>query len=112
MPISSQTNDHNISIISIIGRLDQSQVNELELALNQAIEEVGSHIIVNLTNTNYINSGGLRCLVTGWRTAKKKDHNLVLCGLNNRLQEIFEMVGFDQVFTIYPNQDKAVEALS
>ncbi|MEM7334645.1 MAG: STAS domain-containing protein [Chloroflexota bacterium] len=112
MTISSQTSTHNISHISVTGRLDQSQVKALEAAIQHAIEQEGNNIIVDLSDTNYINSGGLRCLVTGWRNAKQQHHNLVLCGLNSRLQEIFEMVGFDQVFTIYSNPDSAIDKLA
>ena len=58
-------------------------------------------LIVDLTHTTYINSGGLRCLVSAWRRAKAAQGSLSLCGLNERLQEIFTMVGFDKVFTIH-----------
>ena len=109
MSISSQKTAHDISLISVTGRLDQSQVADLEKAINEAIQQDEHDIVIDLSNANYINSGGLRCLVTGWRNVKQLQRNLVLCGLNERLQEIFEMVGFDQVFTIYPSQDTALK---
>jgi anti-sigma B factor antagonist len=43
----------------------------------------------------------LRCLVSAWRRAKAGEGSLVLCGLNERLREIFSMVGFDKVFDIH-----------
>lgn len=91
----------NTWLVGVNGRLDQSQIGELEDTLNKLLEEGHSHLLVDLTNTTYINSGGLRCLVSAWRRAKVVDGSLILCGLNNRLQEIFGMVGFDKVFTIH-----------
>jgi anti-sigma B factor antagonist len=90
-------------LIGVNGRLDQSLNPKLEETLNELLDNNIQHLIVDLTHTTYINSGGLRCLVSAWRRAKANQGSLVLCGLNYRLQEIFAMVGFDKVFTIYDN---------
>ncbi len=88
-------------LIGVNGRLDQSLNLKLEETLNDLLDNGHHHLIVDLTHTTYINSGGLRCLVSAWRRAKATQGTLMLCGLNSRLQEIFAMVGFDKVFTIH-----------
>ena len=88
-------------LIGVNGRLDQSLNPKLEETLNDLFENEHYHIVVDLTHASYINSGGLRCLVSAWRRAKANEGSLSLCGLNNRLQEIFSMVGFDKVFVIH-----------
>lgn len=88
-------------LIGISSRLDQSLTPALETALNELLDNGHIALIVDLTHATYINSGGLRCLVSAWRRAKAGDGALTLCGLNSRLQEIFAMVGFDKVFTIH-----------
>lgn len=98
-------------VVAINGRLDQSLNPTLEQQLAALLDEGKVWLVVDLSQTEYINSGGLRTLVTGWRKAKQQEGNLVLCGLNGRLQEIFRMVGFDQLFQIYPNRQTAKAAL-
>jgi anti-anti-sigma factor len=88
-------------LIGVNGRLDQSLNPKLEETLNDLLDNGHYDLIVDLTQTTYINSGGLRCLVSAWRRAKASQGSLSLCGLNERLQEIFTMVGFDKVFTIH-----------
>ena len=88
-------------LVGVSGRLDQSLNPKLEETLNDLLENGHFRLVVDLTHATYINSGGLRCLVSAWRRAKAGEGGLVLCGLNSRLQEIFAMVGFDKVFTIY-----------
>lgn len=88
-------------LIGVNGRLDQSLNQKLEETLNDLLDAGHTHLVVDLTHTTYINSGGLRCLVSAWRRAKATQGTLTLCGLNSRLQEIFAMVGFDKVFTIH-----------
>lgn len=100
----------NTWLIGVNGRLDQSQISELEETLNELLELGHHHLLVDMTHTTYINSGGLRCLVSAWRRAKAHDGSLVLCGLNARLQEIFTMVGFDKVFVIHSDCAEARSA--
>lgn len=94
-------------LVGVRGRLDQSLTPTLEQKLNSLLAEGHSHLIVDLTEVEYINSGGLRCLVSAWRAARLQEGNVSLCGLNDRLSEIFGMVGFDKVFQIYPTCDAA-----
>lgn len=94
-------------LVGVSGRLDQSLNPELEETLNKLLDGGHYDLIVDLSHTTYINSGGLRCLVSAWRRARSSDGTLRLCGLNARLQEIFAMVGFDKVFEIHPNCEEA-----
>ena len=101
----------DIWLIGLEGRLDQSQTAHLEAELGRQLDDNGRcHLIIDLSQVTYINSGGLRCLVGGWRKARQQGGDLVLCGLSNRLQEIFIMVGFDKVFQITANLDEAQAA--
>ncbi len=111
MNIWQEEMGNGIWLLGVNGRLDQTLNPELEQQLNALLADGKNKLIVDLTRTNYINSGGLRTLVTGWRKARQQDGNLVLCGLDGRLQEIFGMVGFDQLFQIYPDRQTAQERL-
>ena len=51
-------------------------------------------------------------LVSAWRRAREGGGDLVLSGMQPRLVEIFEMVGFDMLFGIYPDLDAALAARS
>ena len=101
MNISQQQLTVGIWEVEVHGRLDQTQTPDLNTTLTELINAQQYRLLVNLTETNYINSGGLRCLVSAWRRAKANEGSLALCGLNDRLQEIFAMVGFDKVFQIH-----------
>ena len=87
-------------IIHVNGRLDQSLSPRLAEHLKQILETKPSQIIVDMQHVTYINSNGLRCLASSWRQARQQAGDIILCGLTSRLQEIFEMVGFDKNFVI------------
>ncbi len=107
MSIASQQLDDDIWVVSSKGRLDQSLNPRLEQQLTKLLDDGHQRFIIDLSEVTYINSGGLRCLVTVWRKAREQGGDMVLCGLNNRLEEIFSLVGFDRVFHIYPSNDDA-----
>lgn len=111
MTIRRERLKDDVWLVQVDGRLDQSQTTALETQLTTLLDDGRHFLIVDLSDTSYINSGGLRCLVSAWRKARQQEGNLVLSGLNSRLQEIFTMVGFDKVFQIYPTRKAAQRAV-
>jgi anti-sigma B factor antagonist len=97
-------------MVGVRGRLDQALSPRLDESLIELIGDGRTQLVVDLTGVTYINSGGLRCLVSAWRKAQKQNGDVVLFGLNARLQEIFSMIGFDTVFRIYDARDSAEAA--
>lgn len=106
MFIEHSTTNH-ITLILVRGRLDQTGTPELELVLTRLLNQNNHYLMLDFTEVPYVNSAGLRCLVSAWRRAKKKGGDLILFNLNARLTELFQMVGFDHVFPIYPSADLA-----
>ncbi len=98
-------------LIGAQGRMDHNLTPQFEQQLASLLSQGNQYFIIDLSKITYINSGGLRSLVSGWRQAKKLHGKLVLCGLNERLLEIFTMVGFEKVFEIYLSTDAAQAAL-
>jgi anti-anti-sigma factor len=101
--------DNDILVVSCQGRLDQSLNPQVERFLSDLLDEGHQRFIIDLSEASYINSGGLRCLVTAWRQSRAQGGDLVLFGLNHRLEEIFSLVGFDRVFQTYPSLDDALK---
>jgi anti-sigma B factor antagonist len=107
MNIWQEAISENVRLVGVNGRLDQTLTPSLEETLLNILNQGYSQLIIDLHGVNYINSGGLRCLVTAWRQAHQKGGDLKLCGLNERVAKIFSMVGFDKVFQIYDDCDAA-----
>lgn len=105
MTVSTEKRPDGTCVVIANGRIDQDQTPQLSQALTDLLEDGFSQLTVNLSEATYINSGGLRCLVTAWRQARQSGGDLTLCGLNDRLDEIITMVGFDKVFRIEPRCD-------
>jgi anti-sigma B factor antagonist len=101
-----------ITVITPQGRLDAAGAPPLEAELKRHIDAGEIRLIVDLENSRYISSNGLRVLLAAQRLAKKRGGALKLCCLHARLVEIFEMSGFDHVFEVFENREQAEKSFS
>jgi anti-anti-sigma factor len=92
------------------GRLDALTVPRFEGELRDHMDQGAAHIVVNFEDVTYISSSGLRVLLTARRLARGQGGDVKLCLLSPRVHEIFEMVGFTQVFGIYNSVEEAQAA--
>ena len=84
-------------IITIDGSIDTLTAGELEQAVNAAAPQC-EKMVLDMTNVDYISSGGLRVVVGANHTVGKG--NLTLRGLAPNVLEIFRLTGFTKYLTI------------
>ncbi len=96
-----------LTVVQPRGRLDAAGSPALEEELRRHIANGRIRLIVDLGETSYISSNGLRVLLAAHKAARRSGGELRLCCLRPRLAEIMEMVGFDQVFQIYQSRAQA-----
>jgi serine/threonine-protein kinase RsbW len=102
--------DNNAAVITPSGRLDSNSSPRLEAALTAQLQQGVTWLLVDMASVEYIASSGLKVLVAAWRRARDAGGDVVLAEMQPRLVEIFEMVGFDMLFQIYPDLDVALDA--
>jgi anti-sigma B factor antagonist len=90
------------------GRLDLPASRAIEDALGDLCDDGHTRVVIDLTHVQYVASAGLKALLAGLRRARLQAGDVRLAALNDRVQEIFEMAGFDQIFTTYATPAEAV----
>ncbi len=103
-------NSVKLAVVTPQGRLDAARAPALEQELKQQLAQGNRDVVVDLSDTTYISSNGLRVLLAGLRACQADGGALRLCCLNARLMDIFEMVGFDQIFEIFEDRETAERA--
>lgn len=93
------------------GRLDALGARNLWTELEPLSRQEDALILVDMTETKYISSDGLRVLMRGSKAAKQHGGKVVLCCLTARIAEIISMAGLDHVLEIYPTHTAAARAL-
>ena len=97
-------------LVTVSGRIDSSTAPDLENALLGLIQTGHKNIVVNLRDTNYISSAGLKALLSALMKVRKAipPGNIVISQISPQLKESFDLVGFDRLFTFYDRDTQAV----
>src|SRR3954465_8829175 len=98
-------------VISLAGEVDLYTAPEFKQQLLDVIGEGAKEVIVDFSDTTFIDSTTLGVLVGGVKRVRPNDGQLSLVCSDRNITKIFEITGLDRVFTIYPTREDAVAKL-
>ncbi|MDQ3536552.1 MAG: STAS domain-containing protein [Bacteroidota bacterium] len=104
--ITSRVED-NAYLIIIDGDVDASSSIYLDKAITLAIEEDYKNILIDCTKLNYISSAGLGVFMSYIQDFEARQINLVIFGLSEKVQNVFQILGLDQLLQIVASEEKA-----
>lgn len=97
-----------VIILAPTGRLDITTAWQFRLKLQECISRLGSHLVVNLGQVNFIDSSGLTSLVAGMRDADKVQGSFRICNVHPEAKLVFEVTMMDSVFEIFDTEAEAL----
>ena len=100
----------HVSVVKITGRVDSATAPDVERALQDLIEADRHQVVLDLHDTEYMSSAGLRVLVSTLKAARKSGGDLKLAQLSGRVKEVLDLAGLTPVFNIYDDVVEAVGA--
>ncbi len=97
--------------ISLAGEVDLYTAPEFKQQLLEVIGQGATDVVVDFSNTTFIDSTTLGVLVGGVKRLRANDGQLSLVCSDRNITKIFEITGLDRVFPIYGTRDEAVANL-
>jgi anti-sigma B factor antagonist len=91
----------------INGDLDASSSILLDKAIAEAVSQNQANILIDCKNLNYISSAGLGVFMSYLQDFQDKNISLVLYGINDKVLNVFEILGLDQLLTIVLSKEEA-----
>jgi anti-anti-sigma factor len=112
--VFSITDGHveGICIIAITGWFTLPTAGLFAEIANEHISEGHRFIVVELSGSKHIDSGGMAALVGAFGRIKTRMGELVIAGAKGKTLETFRVSNLDTVLGIFESLDKAVAALS
>ncbi len=98
-------------VISLAGEVDLYTAPEFKQQLLEVIGQGGREVVVDFSDTTFIDSTTLGVLVGGVKRLRTNEGQLSLVCSDRNITKIFEITGLDRVFTIYPTRDEALASL-
>lgn len=107
----TEREQHGVTIFTLEGRVDSEGAVDMDLALQTAVTEGKIKIVLEMSDVRYINSAGLRTLADILTQVQENQGQLYLVNLNPKVNRVFQIIGFDKFFKIFPNVDEAIANL-
>jgi len=92
----SKQRDHLMILLD--GRLDANNAQQLEKALDEAINIGEHHLVLNMSNITYLSSGGMRLLIKFQQALKKINGTLTISSPTPIVQNVLGLAGMLNIF--------------
>ena len=116
MPPDFAITEHAIDperhVLAVRGEIDLFTAPELKQVLAESIEAGRIRIIVDLTETTFLDSTALGVLIGAVKRLRSRHGALAIVNVDENISKTFEITGLDQIFTILPTRDEAIEAVA
>jgi anti-sigma B factor antagonist len=101
---------NDVKVLAFEGNLDTSTAPQAENTINGLLDDGTAKILINFENLNYISSAGLRVLLATAKKIKVVSGGFKICGLNETVQEVFDISGFSTILSVAANEEDALSA--
>jgi anti-sigma B factor antagonist len=97
-------------VVAIAGEIDLFTAPEFKQAVSAGLQGGDHSVVVDLSETTFIDSSSLGVLIGAHRRAQARGGSLVVVCDNDAIVKTFHITGLDGVFTLLPSLDAAEEA--
>lgn len=101
----------SVSIIETDGYINNSAGDEIADLCHQLIENGRTKILVDMTNSNMINSVGVSIFIEVIERLNAANGTLAFCNLVPIVKKTFDIMGITKFSTIYKSEEEAISAL-
>jgi anti-sigma B factor antagonist len=99
-----------VSVVRVVGRIDANSVALFEEKLKEYVETDHLHLVFEADATTYLNSSGVRVLISAQKALKPRGGRLVISQPSERVKEVLQIAGLESVIPVYETTEAAVGA--
>ena len=97
-----------VDLITVNGRVDSVTAPELDATLKELLGNGRYQFVLDLAQVNYMSSAGLRTMVSALRECKKHSGAVRLSPPSERVAEVLDLSGLDEMFPAFADTLTAV----
>ena len=102
------TNIDKCLLLKLAGYIDTYNTTLFQKKVNLAIETGFIRLIFDCSKLNYFSSTGIGSFTAFLKAVKPQGGDIVLFGMQQKLTDIFKLLGFSQFFSIHQTQEEAL----
>ncbi len=109
MMLDIVSSEGQVLLLQARGRIDFFSANVFEVEARRAVRGADRDVIIDASDVAYMSTAGLRVLLHIWQDLKKEGRTLHVCALRPYIQQVLEIIGFNQII---PNHADVAAALA
>ena len=110
--ITDRKVDEDTHVIAVTGEIDLFTAPEFKQRMSQLIDAGRSRLVVDLSETTFIDSSSLGVLIGAHRRLKTRGGRLIVACSNDTIVKTFRITGLDGVFTLVASVEDALAVRS
>jgi len=101
--IGTQLKGEGLAVLSLSGEVDVSNTPQVRDAALGLLSGGATKLVVDLSETTYMDSAGLGTLVGLLKRLKEAKGAMAIAGAAPRVQRLFEITNLNRIFSLYPD---------
>jgi anti-sigma B factor antagonist len=106
--MATEKGENGVAVIALSGELDLYTCPEFKEELLLVTGQATTLVVVDLTETTFIDSTALGVLIRGVERLKMNDGRLVVACADPNIVKVFEVTGLNRVFAVVGSRDEAI----
>ena len=99
--------DGDILIVKVSGDVDASSSITLDNAISKVLNDEHKKILIDGNEMHYISSAGLGVFMSYLQDFEKENIKMALFGMNDKVVNVFKILGLDQLIKMVESEDEA-----
>lgn len=98
-------------VVAVSGEVDIFTAPDLKRTIALAIEDGAHRLVIDLTQTRFLDSTALGVLIGAVKRLRPLDGRMAIVNTEPSTAKTFQITGLDRIFTIVATRDEAVAAV-
>jgi anti-sigma B factor antagonist len=96
------------AVLAVRGSVDLTTAPALRTRLAELIDDGHICIVVDLSDTDFLDSTGLGALVAALKRLRMKDGEIRVVATTGHVRKVFEITSLDRVFQMHESRESAL----
>lgn len=98
----------NAQIVALQGQINSTNAASIEAEILALITLEQKNLLLDFSALDYISSAGLRLVLVVAKRLKQDGGQLVLCGMQSHIREVFDISGFLAILNVTDTRSNAL----
>ncbi len=103
--------ESGVDVVKLPERLVMANATEAREAIKGVIERGSGKLILDMSDTTFMDSSGLAVLVSSLRATHSKSGEVILVNVGNTVRALLELTRLHTVFSIFDDEAGALRAM-